>query len=269
MRPRPAFTLPQLVVVALVLSLLVALLLPLVQRWREEGRRQEIVDHLRELGLAAHAYNARVKRLPPAHDGTRACQEILAPDYKNNYDILNSTLDYSCPGRNAASLSWTGIAANYYLFGTDNIAVEDITAKRGFTGLRDPVAGVAHFGYTPLAVNTIRDGTSNTLMWVTCLARPAGQDVVTTGPGSWPSQATGPFHASLQWEAAPEAAQARCASGRHAQSYSPEGIVIGLADGSARLWTKAFTWKGPMSEGCVIPGTILFPMDNVHSPCDY
>jgi type II secretory pathway pseudopilin PulG len=266
MNDRPRFTLPELALIIFVLALLLALLMPMVQQQRENARREELRGNLKDLGFAAHAYNDRVRRLPPAHDGTRAVQEILAPDYKTNYDILTCSLDYSCPGRHRSSPPWTGIAANYYIFGTDNNEVKDITTKPGFAGLKDPVMLLPQFGYTPLAVNTIRDGTSNTIMWVTCLAQPAGQDVVTNGPASWPGQATGPFHACLEWEKVPAVANATCASGKHAQSYSSEGIVIGLADGGARVWTNSFaaTAYPPSSLG-----SVLLPNDNVSGPWDY
>jgi type II secretory pathway pseudopilin PulG len=267
MRVRQGFTLPQLIVVILVLTMLICLLIPAIQHWREKARLQQTMENLKCLGLAAHVYNDRFKQLPPAHDGKNACQVILAPGYQANYDILLNPSDYSFTQRQNASVPWTSIAANYYIFGTDNNATEDITAKRTFTRLPDPVSDAKNYGYTPLAVNTIRDGTSNTIMWVTCLAQPNGKDVVTNGPGSTPGQHTGPFSAWLGWEHVPPGERALCASGKHAQAYKLEGIQVGSADGSVHILANTGTKDNAIFHRLYYHG--MLPNDNYSPPWDY
>lgn len=56
-----------LVVMCAVLGILVALLLPAVQAAREAARRNNCVNHLKQIGLAMHNYHDVHQRFPPAY----------------------------------------------------------------------------------------------------------------------------------------------------------------------------------------------------------
>jgi prepilin-type N-terminal cleavage/methylation domain-containing protein/prepilin-type processing-associated H-X9-DG protein len=251
-RRRLGFTLVELLVVLAIVGLLVALLLPVVQRSREAARRGQCANNLRQLGIALAAYHAVFEVFPrggwPPASANISWTSAILPQLEEGdlYARLDRSVRYNHPGNLTAGQTPLSIVlcpssprASLFRPSSDPLppadnrfARSDYTAIDGERGLRAPTAtnnperGVLIMKRN-IAISAIVDGTAQTIL---VGEAPEGIDGLWIGVSNLAEQS-----ARINAPAAFAPNYVFYDFGQIISSYHPEGAQVLMADGSARF----------------------------------
>jgi len=207
LKKRLGFTLIELLVVIAIIAILIALLVPAVQKVREAAARTQIINNLKQCCLATHGVNDVYKALPPAVGtfggitsygaavsilpSSRSLSVHLLPYIEQSalYGQWASTAPYLQPLPGVippytAPLDFTTVdfysvqnfAANLRVFSNAGVAA-GVGGAAGNTSINFDPNG----GYGSVAIpRTFTDGTSNTIIYATRYSATG-----TTSSGGW------------------------------------------------------------------------------------
>lgn len=163
-RRRAAFTLIELLVVIAIIGVLVALLLPAIQRAREAARRVKCQSNLRQIGLAIHNYHDAHNRLPPTRTNpilnpanttpvsqTISAQARLLPfmGHENVYNMINFNVSWD------HEVNTTAAATSISEFLCPSDPAMSVPSKWGANSYRANEGTRIVYGYGPTDPNRV------------------------------------------------------------------------------------------------------------------
>jgi prepilin-type N-terminal cleavage/methylation domain-containing protein/prepilin-type processing-associated H-X9-DG protein len=178
----PGFTLVELLVVVAIIGVLIALLLPAVQRARESANRVKCQNSMRQLGIALHGYHDVQYRFPLTKSGLESWIYHILPHVEqgNLFRITDYTVLWKAPMK----LVWCPSDPRGTLIDQDQFSYTSYLAIPGLDTYSDE--GIITQSVM-VSFHQILDGTGNTVLLG---ERPGNYE---NGWGWWTSNDSGDY----------------------------------------------------------------------------
>jgi prepilin-type N-terminal cleavage/methylation domain-containing protein len=278
-RPPPTrrgFTLIELLVVIAIIAILIGLLLPAVQKIREAANRMQSQNNLKQLGLALHNFHDANQVAPPMFGtvprggaglgGGSIFYHLLPHLEQDNLYRLGPDAARSSPVkllRAPLDRSYTG-DGTFQLPAAANPPWAN--GANATWGLSSYSANWQVFGDTPVAMNKMADGLSNTFVFGEKYAvakRPSNPGATLWGYGVDPRSIPNDFNPPLAPGQYPSDAQwvnDQVATSLFVNMYHPRNGFVNRGGAVPTSWYGANPWKCR----CMLKPEWAPPVDNVH-----